>query len=66
MDKTQQEILKIQERPNSKKFETSIIMRISIPQKLYNRALSYMRQKGLKENFLLMASLDEFLTKNNY
>jgi len=49
-----------------KKFETSIVMKFSIKDKLYSRCLSYMKTKGFKESVLIQIALDKYLTDNNF
>jgi hypothetical protein len=49
-----------------KKFETSIVIKFSIKDKLYSRCLSFMKNKGFKESLLIQLALDKFLTEQNF
>jgi hypothetical protein len=49
-----------------KKFETSIVIKFSIKDKLYSRCLSYMKNKGLKESVLIQIALDKYLSEQNF
>ena len=50
----------------TKKYETSIVIKFSIKDKLYSRCLTFMKNKGLKESFLIQLALDKFLTEQNF
>lgn len=49
-----------------KKYETSIVIKFSIKDKLYSRCLTFMKNKGLKESFLIQLALDKFLSEQNF
>jgi hypothetical protein len=51
---------------NAPKSLISITTKISIPPKLYSRAVAFMKARGFKERELFLISIDEFLLKNNY
>jgi hypothetical protein len=49
-----------------KKFETSIVIKFSIKDKLYSRCLSFMKNKGFKESVLIQIALDKYLSEQNF
>jgi hypothetical protein len=50
----------------AKKYETSIVIKFSIKDKLYSRCLTFMKNKGFKESLLIQIALDKFLTEQNF
>ena len=61
--KGQAETLQIEVKQN---FTPSVITKIRIPATLYSRLLNAKKKKGLKESHLILISVDEFLSKNNF
>ena len=47
-------------------FTPSVVTKIRIPATLYSRLLQAKKKKGLKESHLILISVDEFLSKNNF
>lgn len=49
-----------------KPIEKAVILKVSVPQKLYSRLLSFKKEKGLKDSTICIMAIDELLTKNNF
>jgi len=52
--------------PLEKKFETTIVLKISIKEKLYSRCKNLMKEKGIKESVLIQMALDNYLLNYNF
>jgi len=48
------------------KVKDSVFQTMSLPKVLYQRALKYEKEKGIKVTNQIRASLNDFLTHNNY
>jgi len=49
-----------------KKFESSVVCKISIQGKLYSRCLSFMKARGFKESTMIQIALDKYLNEHNF
>jgi hypothetical protein len=54
------------EKTDSKKVNSSVVLKYSVQTTLYLRLLQFKKERGLKDSAICILALDEFLTKNNF